>query len=136
MLHIASPCHFDAKDPWDIIRPAVTSTVNILGSCVRAGNSVKRVVITSSFAAILDPSKKPPNSYTEEDWNESSPRNSKEQGNDQASLDAYRASKTLAERAAWDILMLNLQLEADVPLSQDLKERLQEYIKYAVLLMI
>lgn len=106
VLHTASPFHMNAegKALEALVHPALNGTKSVLNSIKQHGSQVKRVVITSSFAAILDPSKKPPNSYTEEDWNESSPRNSKEQGNDQASLDAYRASKTLAERAAWDFV--------------------------------
>jgi nucleoside-diphosphate-sugar epimerase len=60
---------------------------------------VKRVVITSSFAAIINPLKTtwPEHTYSEEDWDPLT--------HDQAfenPVNAYRASKTFAERAAWE----------------------------------
>ena len=67
-------------------------TTHVLKSCARA-ESVRRVVLTSSVAAITDE----PDSnhvYTEEDWNEKS----------SLSRNPYYYSKTLAERAAWDFV--------------------------------
>jgi nucleoside-diphosphate-sugar epimerase len=53
-----------------IVRPAVTGTKNVLASARKAG-SVKRVVVTSSVAAIQLPYGKPDDHvYTEEDWND------------------------------------------------------------------
>lgn len=66
--------------------------------------TVKRVVVTSSFAAIFTPTKKPPQTYTEADWNEVSVAGHEKDGDAQVPVEAYRASKTLAERAAWDFV--------------------------------
>jgi nucleoside-diphosphate-sugar epimerase len=60
--------------------------------------NVKRVAITSSFAAIINP-KGHPKSYSEENWN---PVTMEEALEDPAT--AYRGSKTLAETAAWDFV--------------------------------
>lgn len=106
VLHTASPFHFNAegKALQALVNPAVNGTKSVLKSIKDHGTEVKRVVITSSFAAILDPARTPPVNYTEADWNESSPAESSKLGDKQASQPAYRASKTLAERAAWDFV--------------------------------
>lgn len=93
VLHTASPYVLDAKDPQaDLVDPAVKGTRNVLGSAARA-TSVRRVIVTSSMAAITD---EPEGDHvlTEEDWNTRS------------SLDRnpYYFSKTLAERAAWEFV--------------------------------
>ena len=91
--HVASP--FPASVPKhenDLIVPAREGTLRVLRAARDAG--VKRVVVTSSFAAIgygQPPMGRP---FTEADW--SNP-NSTEIG-------AYAKSKTLAERAAWDFI--------------------------------
>ncbi len=81
----------DTKDPQrDLVDPAVKGTLNVLASCTRAP-SVKRVVVTSSMAAITD---EPESDHvlTEADWNVKS----------NLERNPYYYSKTLAERAAWD----------------------------------
>jgi dihydroflavonol-4-reductase len=90
VLHTASPYVLDARDPQrDLVDPAVQGTRNVLLACQRAG-TVRRVVVTSSMAAITD---EPESDHvlTEADWN------------DKSTLDrnAYYLSKTLAEREAW-----------------------------------
>jgi len=105
ILHTASPFHFNFTDPYkDLVNPAVNGTVSILKSAKKNGQKVQRVVITSSFASVVDSSIKPVYTFTEKDWNEYSPAQLKEKGKDVSAPDAYRASKTLAERAAWDFI--------------------------------
>ena len=92
VIHTASPYVLDVDDPQtDLVDPAVEGTQNVLDSCSKA-DSVQRVVVTSSMAAITD---EPDSEYvlTEEDWNEKS------------SLDRnpYYYSKTLAEKKAWEL---------------------------------
>lgn len=55
----------------------------------------------------MDTRKKAPHRFTEEDWNENSPAQLEEKGKDVAPPDAYRASKTLAEKAAWKFVEEN-----------------------------
>ena len=109
MLHTASPFHFNVENEplRTLINPAVNGTQNVLKSIHEHGSNVKRVVVTSSFAAVLDSTIKPPYTYTEADWNESSPANTNKLGNKQPGMDAYRASKTLAERSAWEFVETN-----------------------------
>lgn len=85
----------------ELLDPAVIGTTGILKSIKKSAPSVKRVVITSSFASIINPSKGnwPEHTYSEADW---SPLTTEEALQNPAS--GYRASKTFAERAAWDFV--------------------------------
>ena len=62
---------------------------------------MKRLVLTSSFAAIFDPSRDPndPYTYTSEDW---SPLTYEQAVSTTETITAYRASKKLAESEAWN----------------------------------
>ncbi|KAI6960164.1 NAD(P)-binding protein, partial [Hortaea werneckii] len=73
----------------------------ILKSIKKSAPSVKRVVITSSFASIINPYKGswPEHTYTETDWNPITQQQAIENP-----ANGYRASKTFAERAAWEFL--------------------------------
>lgn len=97
VFHTASPFINVVKDPQkELIDPALKGTRNILEEASRT-ESVKRVVLTSSMAAIYgsnsDLKKVPGGVLTEDIWNSSS---SLKKG-------AYSYSKTLAEREAWKI---------------------------------
>ena len=52
VVHTASPVGGNPKNHQDLIRPAVAGNVNVLKACTK--HKVKRVVITSSIAAIID----------------------------------------------------------------------------------
>lgn len=70
VLHTASPFHFNVEDPVkDFLDPAIKGTTGILKAIKAYAPTVKRVVITSSFAAIVNPGKHP-KVYNEEQWNE------------------------------------------------------------------
>jgi nucleoside-diphosphate-sugar epimerase len=93
VLHVASP--FPASVPKDqnaLIVPAREGALRVLRAARDAG--VKRVVLTSSFAAIGYGAEGRAAPYTEEDWTDPN-------GPD---VQAYTKSKTLAERAAWDFI--------------------------------
>lgn len=53
-----------------LLDPAIIGTTGILKSIKAAAPSVKHVVVTSSFAAIVNPFKGdwPEHTYSEEDW--------------------------------------------------------------------
>lgn len=92
VMHVASPYILTVDDPQrDLVDPAVNGTLSILESA-QANPGVKRVIITSSFAAISNGPRDEP--YDESDWNTSS---TLEEG-------SYAFSKTMAERAAWDFM--------------------------------
>ncbi|WP_052847221.1 NAD-dependent epimerase/dehydratase family protein [Streptomyces avicenniae] len=92
LLHVASP--LPATPPAhedDLVRPAREGTLRVLRAARDAG--VRRAVVTSSFAAIgygHPPTDRP---FTEDDWTDTG-----------ADVGAYVRSKTLAERAAWDLM--------------------------------
>jgi len=92
VLHVASP--FPAaqpKDPDDLIIPARDGTLRVLRTAFDAG--VRRVVVTSSSAAVRNPGAPAPSRpLTEADWTD--PGNPK--------LSPYAKSKTIAEESAWD----------------------------------
>lgn len=97
VFHTASPFTMDVKDPVaELIKPARLGTRNVLESANQTP-SVKRVVVTSSCAAIYgdnaDLAETSGGVFTEDDWNTSS------------SVDhqPYSYSKTMAEREAWNI---------------------------------
>ncbi len=89
VIHVASPYVTDVDDPQrDLIDPAVKGTRSVLEAC-RATDGVKRVVLTSSFAAITD--EPDGRLLTEADWNTKST----------LKRNPYYLSKTAAERTAW-----------------------------------
>lgn len=107
IVHTASPFHFQINDPkTDLVDPAVNGTTGILNAIAKLDDashrtSVKRVVITSSFAAILDEDKitDPTTVFSEKSWNPVTLEDIH-----RSSATAYRASKTLAEKAAWEFV--------------------------------
>lgn len=93
VCHVASPFPLNIpSDPDVIIKPAVDGTLAVLKAASSDGN-VKRVVLTSSLAAIhdvrtLDGKQDPEKKYNEDDWV------------DPDKVEPYSRSKILAERAA------------------------------------
>ncbi|KAJ7636242.1 D-lactaldehyde dehydrogenase [Roridomyces roridus] len=99
--HTASPFHFNAEDPAELSVPAIQGTVGILESARKYAPSVKRIVITSSCAAVMHASTEPLDEF---DWNDESIQAVAEHGSKATNADKYRNSKTLAERSAWQFL--------------------------------
>ncbi|PKA55173.1 Cinnamoyl-CoA reductase 1 [Apostasia shenzhenica] len=95
VFHTASPFYDAVKDPQaELLDPAVKGTLNVLSSCSKTP-SVKRVVITSSMAAVIyNRRSRTPDVVVDESWF-SDPDFCKE---DKA---WYVLSKTLAEEASW-----------------------------------
>ena len=92
VLHLASPYTLNVRDPQrDLVDPAVQGTLSMLRAAA-ANPRVKRVVMTSSMAAVTDS----PDGrvLTEADWNTRS----------SLTRNAYYYSKTLAEKAAWNFM--------------------------------
>ncbi len=93
VLHVASPLGTDnPKDPAVLVIPAREGTLRVLRAATRAG--VERVVMTSSVAACAPRIKSGETTTDETFWTDPS----------DPDLGAYRLSKTLAERAAWDFM--------------------------------
>ena len=65
----------EVHDPQrDLVDPAVKGTKNILSAVAKSKDTVQRVVLTSSFAAVVKGRAGPSNGkvFTEEDWNDES----------------------------------------------------------------
>ncbi|KHN74926.1 Dihydroflavonol-4-reductase [Toxocara canis] len=91
VLHVASPFPIVADE--SIIKTAVDGTLRVLRAAAQE-LSVKKVVLTSSCAAINEGHDDPERIFNEDDWTNV---NSKLVPN-------YSKSKTLAEKAAWDFV--------------------------------
>jgi len=96
VFHTASPFLFAFQDAQkDLIDPALEGTKNVLSSIDKNLDTIKKVVVTSSGAAVVQqilPEDKDTKIWSEEDWNTTS-----------TIVDSpYRLSKYLAEKAAWD----------------------------------
>jgi dihydroflavonol-4-reductase len=101
VLHVASPFPpAQPKDPDELIVPARDGTVRVLRASLAA--DVRRVVLTSSAAAVRNSGETPPSRpLTEEDWTDPANPN----------LTPYARSKTIAERAAWELVRAANQVD-------------------------
>ncbi|XP_034687913.1 cinnamoyl-CoA reductase 1-like [Vitis riparia] len=95
VFHTASPFYHGVTDPQaELIDPALKGTLNVLSSCAKTP-TVKRVVVTSSIAAVVYSGKpRTPEVVVDETWfsNQDICKELKLW---------YVLSKTLAEEAAW-----------------------------------
>lgn len=130
--HVASP--FPSTVPQDeseVVGPAVDGTKRVLAAAAATHGEVRRVVLTSSVAAVAfgHPAGGAV-TYTENDWSVVE------------NCDPYQKSKTLAERSAWQLVaslpaqdrfelavinpgfVLGPLLDADVQTSSELVKRL------------
>ncbi len=92
VLHVASP--FPTRSPKndeELVRPARDGALRVLTASRNAG--VRRVVITSSMAAVAYGHGGRSQPFTEADWSDPAVR---------TDSSAYERSKMIAERAAWD----------------------------------
>jgi len=101
VIHTASPFFFQTKTKEELIKPAVDGTLAVMKACKQqqqhGTTSVKRVVITSSVAAVssVADEDKPKDGalFDETYWSDP---------NRPGGISPYYESKTLAERAAWE----------------------------------
>ncbi|KAJ7846609.1 D-lactaldehyde dehydrogenase [Mycena olivaceomarginata] len=101
--HTAAPFHFQADDPAEVLDPSIKGTVSILESARKYGTNVKRIVVTSSAAAMMNFGPNP-QTLTEKDWNDQAVKELEELGRQASPRAKYMAAKTLGERAAWDFV--------------------------------
>jgi nucleoside-diphosphate-sugar epimerase len=122
IAHTASPFNFKATNPdgmilflpkmfksslneiySDLIIPAVRGTTSILNSSLKHGSTVKRLILTSSAIAVIETGIVP-RVFTESNWNTSSVEAVKTKGSEAGPVAIYIASRTLAEKAAWEFV--------------------------------
>lgn len=93
VLHVASPFPLvQPKDPDELIVPAREGTLRVIRAALAAGAS--RIVVTSSVAAVGGSAKGSARRLDESDWTDL----------DDSTLTPYARSKTIAERAGWDLV--------------------------------
>ena len=119
LLHVASPISLERTDEDYFIQPAIDGVKRALSFAKKY--NIKKVVLTSSVAAIFDSLEKK-DVYDESDW--SDPNN--------PHISAYSKSKTLAEKAAWefwkteahpfDLAVINPALVVGASISGDIGE--------------
>ncbi|KAL7931334.1 hypothetical protein V8C35DRAFT_329620 [Trichoderma chlorosporum] len=105
VIHTASPFVLNATDfEKELLQPAIRGTTSVLEAAQKYNPSISNIVVTSSFASVLDPmqGQRPGYVYKEADWNPITV----EQANSNPVM-AYLASKTFAERAVFDYVEAN-----------------------------
>ena len=104
IIHVASPLTFGVEDnEKDFLLPAINGVKSVLKAAASA-SQINRVVVTSSFASVIDVDRKaPPHfTYTSTDWNPLTYQEAAD--NNSSDVVAYRGSKKFAELAAWDFM--------------------------------
>ncbi|KAJ6367596.1 hypothetical protein OIU78_000209 [Salix suchowensis] len=97
VFHVATPVNFASEDPEnDMIKPAIQGVHNVLRACAKA-KTVKRVILTSSAAAVsINKLNGTGLIMDEKNWTDVEFLTS-----EKPPTWGYPASKTLAEKAAW-----------------------------------
>ncbi|KAJ1024853.1 hypothetical protein NDA16_002893 [Ustilago loliicola] len=118
VFHMASPLPGEGKTnaKRDFLDPAIAGTLSLLKDS-HSTSSVRKIVLTSSVASIIDAQRaNTGDTFTEADWNPitydqaialGAKLASGPEGVQQFSLYVYAASKKLAEKAAWDFVEEN-----------------------------
>jgi dihydroflavonol-4-reductase len=100
VIHVASPVPIEQpKDANELIVPAREGVINVLTAAQAAG--IKRVVQTSSVAAVSPNAKGDSAPQTADDWTDIK----------HPAASPYSQSKTLAEKAAWEFVKQHEEME-------------------------
>ena len=94
LLHVASPLSIEKHDDDFFVKPAVAGVKRAFKFAKK--HNIKKVVLTSSVAAILE-TDEDKEYFDETDWSDVESRQ----------IGSYAKSKTLAEKAAWQFLKEN-----------------------------
>lgn len=92
VLHVASPFVLTEESEEFFVKPAVEGVLRALKFSCK--HNVKKVVLTSSFAAVHESLDAMQESFSEEDWS----------NHEKSGISFYAKSKTMAELAAWDFM--------------------------------
>ncbi|KAL2863769.1 SDR family oxidoreductase [Aspergillus lucknowensis] len=102
IIHTASPFTYDTTDnEKELIIPAING-VKAVFEAASTNLNIRRIVLTSSFASVMNVNRKAPPyfTYTGADWNPLSYEEAA--GKATSAVVAYRGSKKFAELAAWE----------------------------------
>ncbi|CAA7268217.1 unnamed protein product [Cyclocybe aegerita] len=101
IAHVASPAFWGQGDnEKDILLPAINGTKNLV-EATKLEPKIKRVVFTSSLAAVINPTLPADTLHTPDEWN---PMTYEEAKNQTTPMFVYRASKALAEKTFWEYI--------------------------------
>ncbi|CAG9936166.1 unnamed protein product [Clonostachys rosea f. rosea IK726] len=104
VIHVASPLCYQTNDnEKELIIPAINGVKGVLEAAAANGN-VRRVVLTSSFASVMNADRKAPPyfTYTSDDWNPLTYQEAADPAT--PAFLAYRGAKKFAEKTAWDFI--------------------------------
>ncbi|PPQ97645.1 hypothetical protein CVT26_002443, partial [Gymnopilus dilepis] len=101
IIHSAATAILNPVEPDEYVRPAVDGTVGILESARKFGNTVRRIVLTSSVAAIGFNLVEPAITFDETNWNDAAEELVNAKGKDAPPLIKYAAAKNLAEKGKY-----------------------------------
>jgi len=111
VIHVASPFTSKVQDPKkDMLDPSIEGTLNVVRATQKAG--IRRIIITSSFVAVFDLALGGAwrdYTYTANDWNPATYDEAVK--GDKPGMWVYCASKTLAEKAAFDYAKQHPELQ-------------------------
>lgn len=102
IYHTASPFFYDTEEPEkDLIIPAIKGTENVLNSVYKLGDNVKKLIVTSSDAAIYSSVDEQNNQLSADEtrWNNISYDDAIKD-----SIAAYYGAKSFAEKSAWNFM--------------------------------
>ncbi|KAJ5886204.1 uncharacterized protein N7473_008878 [Penicillium subrubescens] len=105
VIHVASPFFYDTtNNEQELILPAINGVKSILAASAKPGSQVRRIVLTSSFASVvdIDSNPSPDFTYTAAHWNPLTYETAIDP--ESSSVVAYRGSKKFAELAAWEFV--------------------------------
>ncbi|KAL4937306.1 hypothetical protein BDV06DRAFT_227064 [Aspergillus oleicola] len=112
VVHAASPFTYNTtNNEKELITPAINGVKAILAASSHPDSKVRRLVLTSSFASVVDISRttktpaEPYFTYTAADWNPLSYEEAIDPST--SAVVAYRGSKKFAELAAWSFIEEN-----------------------------
>ncbi|KAL3472024.1 hypothetical protein BJX99DRAFT_13511 [Aspergillus californicus] len=104
IIHTASPFTYDTtNNEKELIIPAING-VNAVFAAASTNPRIRRIVLTSSFASVIDVNRRGPPyfTYTAKDWNPLSYAEAADP--ETTAVVAYRGSKKFAELAAWEYI--------------------------------
>lgn len=115
VLHTVSPISFDTGKSIEdaFVTPAVTGTISLLKAVAKYGHKVRKVIHTSSLGAIFNTASRSKGKiHTEDTWNRITlPMAEKVElklaGTILSGVVGYSASKTFAEKLAWQFMEEN-----------------------------
>ncbi|KAJ3540763.1 hypothetical protein NMY22_g4161 [Coprinellus aureogranulatus] len=101
VVHVATPFPREGESPEETLRIAQDASVGVFKSALKKGDTIKKIVVTSTIATVWTRDDKA-RTFTEKDDNQISPAAWDAGERDWSTV--YENSKILSEKAIWDFL--------------------------------